>query len=118
MDPNFFASLPNATYEEIAFVQQTTTGLSDPQQQTFMNIYYSRRKSAQDILIFTLLGFVGFAGIQRFVLGQIGMGILYFFTGGLCLVGTIVDLVNHKSLANEYNRKMAYESMEIARMMI
>lgn len=116
MEPNFFASLPNATYEEVAFIQQTTAGLTDTQKQAFMSIYYNRRKSAQDILIFTLIGFVGFAGIQRFVTGQIAMGILYFFTAGFCLIGTIVDLVNHKSLANEYNRKVAYESMEMARM--
>ena len=32
------------------------------------------------------------------------MGILYFLTGGLCLIGTIVDLVNHRSLAFEYNQ--------------
>jgi hypothetical protein len=44
------------------------------------------------------------------------MGLLYFFTGGLCIIGTIVDLVNHKDLAMEYNRKMAYESFQIARM--
>ena len=116
MEPNFFASLPNATYEEVAFIQQTTSGLSESQKQAFMNIYYSRRKSAQDILVFTLIGFVGFAGIQRFVMGQVAMGLLYFFTGGLCLIGTVVDLVNNKSLANEYNRKMAYESVEMARM--
>jgi len=59
---------------------------------------------------------MGFAGIQRFMVGQIGMGILYFFTGGLCFIGTIVDLVNHKSLANDYNRQMAYESYQMVKM--
>jgi hypothetical protein len=34
----------------------------------------------------------------------------------LCFIGSIVDLVNHKSLALEYNRKMAYESYQIAKM--
>jgi TM2 domain-containing membrane protein YozV len=56
---------------------------------------------------------VGASGIQRFVVGQIGMGILYFFTGGLCLIGTIVDIVNHKKLAFEFNQKMAAESMRM-----
>jgi len=44
------------------------------------------------------------------------MGILYLFTGGLCLIGTIIDLINHKSLANEYNRQMAFESFQLAKM--
>jgi hypothetical protein len=35
------------------------------------------------------------------------MGLLYLFTGGLCLIGTIVDLVNHKSLSFEFNQKVA-----------
>jgi hypothetical protein len=36
---------------------------------------------------------------------------LYFFTAGLCLIGTIVDLVNHQKLAFEYNQKVANEVM-------
>ena len=45
------------------------------------------------------------------------MGILYVFTGGLCLIGTIVDLVNHRQLAFDYNIKIANEvSGWIARM--
>jgi TM2 domain-containing membrane protein YozV len=61
------------------------------------------------ILVTACLGFIGFAGIHRFITGQIGMGILYFFTAGLCLIGTIIDLINHQKLAFEYNRKQANE---------
>jgi hypothetical protein len=39
------------------------------------------------------------------------MGVLYFFTGGLCLIGTIVDVINHKRLTFEHNQQMAIESM-------
>jgi hypothetical protein len=38
------------------------------------------------------------------------MGILYLITGGLCLIGTIVDTINYKNIANEYNHQMALES--------
>ncbi len=116
MNGNLFAAIPGITFEEINFLNQITAGLSDTQKQTFISIYYNRRKSAQDILIFTLLGFIGIAGVQRFIMGQIFMGLIYLFTAGFCFIGTIVDLINHKSLANEYNQKMAYESVEIARM--
>jgi hypothetical protein len=37
------------------------------------------------------------------------MGILYFLTGGLCLIGTIIDIVNHKKLSFEYNSKQAQQ---------
>jgi hypothetical protein len=43
--------------------------------------------------------------------------LLYLFTGGFCMIGTIIDVVNHKTLADDYNRKMAFESLQIAKMM-
>ena len=43
------------------------------------------------------------------------MGLLYLFTGGLCLIGTIVDLVNHQKLAFEHNQKMANEVLSMVR---
>jgi hypothetical protein len=43
------------------------------------------------------------------------MGLLYFFTGGLCLIGTILDIVNHKQLADEYNAQMANETLQLIR---
>jgi TM2 domain-containing membrane protein YozV len=59
---------------------------------------------------------VCFAGIHRFLIGQIGMGILFLLTGGLCLIGTIVDAINHKKLAFEYNQEMIAESIALIRM--
>jgi TM2 domain-containing membrane protein YozV len=116
MHTNPYMSLPGVTDEELALLQQATAGLTDDQKKYFYMIYTGKRKAPQDVLIFTLIGFFGVAGVQRFLLGQIGMGLLYFFTGGFCLIGTIVDLVNHKKLAYEYNQKMAYESFTIAKL--
>lgn len=116
MSVNPFTTLPGATYEEINFLQHVTTGLSDTQMQSFLNLYYGRRKSPQDIMIFILLGFVGIAGVHKFLTGQIVMGILYLFSAGFCFVMTIIDLINYKAITNEYNEKMAYESVNIARM--
>ncbi|GAB3922831.1 TM2 domain-containing protein [Mucilaginibacter myungsuensis] len=113
MQPNAYMMLPGITPEEMALLQQATAGLTEDQKRNFFNIYAGKRKSPQDILLFTLLGFIVVAGVQRFVMGQIGMGILYLLTGGFCLIGTIVDLVNHKDLAFDYNKKMAYESFQI-----
>lgn len=113
---NPYLSFPGVTAEEMYLLQQATADLTESQLHNFQMIYSSKRKNPSDVLLFCLLGFLGFAGIHRMVLGQVGMGILYFFTGGLCAIGTIVDLVNHKSLANEYNRDMIYESYQMAKM--
>lgn len=83
--------------------------MSPDQAKQFIMLYSGKRQSPSDILLFTLLGLIIVAGVQRFVIGQIGMGILYLLTGGLCLVGTIVDLINHKTLALEYNQQMAFD---------
>jgi TM2 domain-containing membrane protein YozV len=113
---NAYMGLPGISAEELNFLQQATADLNENQRKYFYMVYSGKRKNPQDILLFTLLGFIGAAGVQRFIVGQIGMGLLFFFTGGLCLIGTIVDLINHKSLALEYDRKMAYESYQIAKM--
>lgn len=111
MNNQLLVQLPNIQPEEHAFVNQLTKHLNEEQLRLFISVYGSKRKTTETILICTVLGFVVIAGIQRFVLGQIGMGLLYLFTGGLCLVGTIVDLVNYKQMTFEYNQKMAQETM-------
>lgn len=116
MQPNAYMMLPGITPEEIGFIQQATNGLDENQLRNFFAIYSGRRKSAQDVLLFTLIGFLGIAGVQRFVVGQIALGIIYFLTAGFCFIGTIIDLINHKSIALEYNKRMAYESFQLIKM--
>ncbi len=38
------------------------------------------------------LGFVGVFGIHRFYAGRWISGLIWLFTGGLCLVGQIIDV--------------------------
>ena len=104
---NLLQLLPNAENDELMYIQGLVKDMSDEKIRQFAIIYSSRRKDPQTILLLTLVGFLGVAGIQRFVIDQIGMGLLYVFTGGLCLIGTIIDIVNYKSLAFEYNQKVA-----------
>jgi TM2 domain-containing membrane protein YozV len=106
-------NLKGVTPDEYMYLEQVMKNMDQDQARTFVNYYAGKRKDPQDILLFTLLGFVIIAGVQRFVIGQIGMGILYLLTGGLCLIGTIVDLINYKSLTSDYNQKMAYECAQM-----
>ncbi|MDB5007921.1 MAG: hypothetical protein JWQ84_689 [Mucilaginibacter sp.] len=116
MYQNPYMAFPGITPEEMGFLQQGTAELDENQKKTFYMIYSGKRKNPQDILLFTLIGFFGVAGVQRFVLGEVIMGLLYLFTAGFCFIGTIVDLINYKNLTSEHNRKMAYESFYIAKM--
>lgn len=107
--PNAMQLMPTLEPDEMTYVQGLIKDMTDPQAQQFASMYYSRRKDPQTILLTALLGLLVVAGVHRFILGQIGMGILYLFTGGLCLIGTIVDLINHKRLAFEFNTKEAQQ---------
>ncbi|MCI8589393.1 MAG: TM2 domain-containing protein [Clostridiales bacterium] len=55
---------------------------------------FGPRKSKMTALILCLLGFIGFGGIHRMYVGKVGSGVLYFFTYGLCVIGTIIDLIS------------------------
>ena len=104
---NILNYMPELEPDEMAYIQQILQNMTDQQAQQFVNIYRSRRKDSQIILLTALIGFFGVAGVHRFIIGDIGLGILYLFTGGLCLIGTIVDVINHKKLAFDFNVKEA-----------
>jgi TM2 domain-containing membrane protein YozV len=106
---NVLQLMPRLEGEELTFVQTLIKDMDDAQAQLFASVYNARRRDPMLILLTALLGFIIVAGVHRFILGQIGMGILYLFTAGLCFIGTIVDLVNHKRLAFEYNARVAQE---------
>ena len=101
--------LPELSGKEQAAIQTMIKDMGDDQAQQFAAAYRARRKDPMWILLTTLLVFVGFAGINRFLLGQIGMGILYLFTGGLCLIGSIIDLFNYQKMTLAYNLEEAQQ---------
>lgn len=106
---NLLDHLPELEGDESLYVGKLLNDMSDEHASKFANVYRSRRKDPQTIMITCLLGLFLVAGIHRLILNQTGMGILYILTGGLCLIGTIVDLVNYKDMTFEYNRRVARE---------
>jgi len=116
MDKNQLMMLPNIEAEEIMFLQSVSKDLNEDQEKNFVMLYQTRRKDPQTIMICTIIGFFSVAGIQRFMLNQIGMGLLYIFTFGLCLIGTIIDLVNYKQMTLDFNKQMAMEAINMSKM--
>lgn len=71
-------------------------------------------KDKTTALILTCIGFVGFAGIQWFYLKKPLKGLLWLFTGGLFVVGTIYDLVTISDKVEQMNGMQAPRSSESA----
>jgi TM2 domain-containing membrane protein YozV len=107
--------LPELQGDEMLYVQSLIKDMDDEKARSFASVYRARRKDPQLILVTCLLGFIIIAGVHRILIGQIGMGLLYLFTGGLCLIGTIVDVVNYQKLAFEANQKIANEVQAMIR---
>ncbi|PSQ69678.1 MAG: hypothetical protein BRD26_06120 [Bacteroidetes bacterium QH_1_64_81] len=67
------------------------------------------------MLLLAALGFVGAAGLHRLYLKEFALGLVYLFTAGLCLIGTIYDVIKYKDLALRCNRDVALEVTETVR---
>ena len=112
-----YSTLPGIQPDELLVIQALTKEMDDTQRQQFFAFYKSRRKDPQTLMILTLIGFFGFAGIQRFITGDIVMGILFFITMGFCGIGTIIDLINSKRMASVFNQQEAVETANLVKMM-
>lgn len=115
MSDQLFYSISNLDGDELLELKQQTQGFSEERLQTFIQLYKSRRKDPQTGMILGIVPFViGIHGINRFYYGNIGMGILYLLTFGLCSIGTIIDLINNKKMAWEANREILTECIGLS----
>ena len=114
---NVLHYIPDADPEEIGYLNMLISPMTEEQAQQFAMMYRHRRKESSMILILALVGFLGFAGIHRFVVGNIAIGVLYMLTGGICGIGTSINHVNHRNITYEFNQKQAYEVATTMRML-
>jgi TM2 domain-containing membrane protein YozV len=117
MNQQLLMMLPGLQPDELITIQNLTRDFSEEQQRHFISFYQGRRKDPQTLLLLAAIGFLGFAGIHRFAINQVGMGILFLLTLGFCGIGTIIDMVNARALAADYNQQQAVETANMVRMM-
>ncbi len=92
-----FNSFANST-DKIVFIKQKMQEVDD---EKFSLISALEYKDPMTILLVSI--FVGSLGIDRFMLGDTGMGILKLLTMGLCGVLTIVDWFTVQKKAKDVN---------------
>ena len=100
--------MPELEGEEMLYVKTLLDPMPDDQAMTFAAAYRGQRRDPTTVLLLALIGFIGIGGVHRFYLGQMGWGILYVLTFGLCGIGTIIDLFLYKKLAFQYNQQKAF----------
>lgn len=110
MNPKITLLFAHLDVEESFSVKQIIDSLDEGQQEQFANVYLGKRRDTTLIMICILAGFVGFNGLHRLITDRIGLGLVYFFTCGFLLIGTIIDLFRYKIIARTYNTKMAVET--------
>ena len=107
--PHITHYLPELQDPESTYIQSLIGRMSHEQIQVFASAYRQRRKDPHTVLLTAIVGLAAIPGLQRFWLGQVGVGFLYLFTWGLLLIGSISDLVRYKTLALLYNQRVACE---------
>lgn len=117
MNQQMLMMLPGMDPDELAVVQSITKDMTEWEQQQFVAFYRGKRKDRMTMLVLTLIGFLGIAGIQRFIIGDALLGVLFLITFGFCGIGTIIDIISIQSLTFEYNRRQAMEAANMVHMM-
>ena len=99
--------LPSSEGKELIYLTNLTASFSEEQMASFASAYNARRRKPMVMLLLNLL--LGLLGAARFYLGQMGMGILYLFTGGILGIGCFIDIFRFKSLNTMRNIEIANE---------
>lgn len=84
--------------EKMVFLKQK---LADADESKFALVSTVEFKDPTTILLVSL--FLGSFGIDRFMLGETGLGILKLLTGGLCGILTIIDWFSVQKKTKELN---------------
>lgn len=79
-------------------MKERLDGMTDEQIQRLM---YVQLKDPTTYLLISI--FIGELGIDRFLLGDVGMGILKLLTGGLCGILWIYDMVTVQDKVRNIN---------------
>ncbi len=85
--------------------------------QRFQLMYMKRKKSKSVAQLLNLIAFFGLGGLQRFYLGDIGLGIAHLLTMGFFWVGTIIDIMALNQRVNKANVHIAMQTLEMVRAM-
>ena len=83
--------------------------LSKLDESKFIYLQSTEFKDPSTVLILSIL--LGTLGIDRFILGDAGMGVLKLLTCGGAYIWWIIDIINAQERTQEYNYKKLCETL-------
>lgn len=89
--------------EQLNYIRQRLESLSDEQLQVLYTLDF---QDPTTLLIISIVG--GALGIDRFMLGQVGLGVGKLLTGGGCGIWTIIDWFLIMDATREANAQKLY----------
>lgn len=93
--------MANQKYFPVEKVQFLREKLLEASEEKFALVYSVELKDPTTLLLVSI--FLGSLGIDRFMLGDTGMGVLKLLTGGVCGILTIVDWFTVQKRTKELN---------------
>lgn len=87
-----------------------TQGLTEQQKLLFNTQYNGAKKDSTVAIILAVL--LRCFGVDRFYVGDVGIGLLKLFTGGLCGILWLVDIFLISGKVAQYNRAKAQEIIQ------
>jgi len=87
--------------------QQMIASLTPDQKNYFQARYAAESKDRMTLLLVSI--FLGKLGVDRFMMDDVGMGLLKLFTLGCCGVLWIIDICTITERVDTYNRNKAAE---------
>lgn len=106
---NFF--LVNGKYFDSTVFPQVRQMLVNADESLASTLVSLDFKEPTTLLLLSI--FLGGYGVDRFILGDVGMGLLKLFTGGLCGVLWIIDIINIQQKTKEYNLNTLRTALQI-----
>ena len=113
VNPDFVQQyiMANANFFPEDSVNELGTRLSKLSQNQFNAIQGIQLKDPMIMLLLSL--FLGSSGIDRFLLKEIGLGVVKLLTCGGCGIWTIIDWFLVMNKTREFNQKLVLDSISV-----
>ncbi len=98
VDSFFVTNGKNLPMDKIESLREKMLQLDDSR---YMTITSVELKDSTTMILISF--FLGELGVDRFMMGETGMGVLKLLTGGLCGILWLLDVINITKKTKEYN---------------